>query len=618
MSAPFQQKQARIVSALVVGGISFAAWQTLGYPPVFHQGNLNALPSLAIAGMGISGLAIAADGARLFAKFVDWRKAKTPTGLKGTAGWASYKDIRSELVHKGWGPFWGTLNGRELIADWSSNAITVAPAGAGKFIYIVANQVLSIRESKFVVDLKGEIACVTAKALATRGENVHVINLADLFLDQLGPYDAELNILDLIAENFSERRNGLLDVSNDVHELSMLLIPEPKNTGSGSSDNSFFRDGSRRIIQFCVVTAIIVEGKSATLASVYTRLMDKNLTRQEAQWVAGQLRTITSEASEEAVGYSVMPIETLPWVNMHDPEVMEGFLAFYRPLAIGMADLYGAKDERNLLSFLEGARSALMRFNPSTRAHRKTQRTTVALDDLKRSNKPTTIFLVSDSTRNEALKDLVGLFQWALVNTLKRAEDKKRPVYLIADECTNFVINELGSILTFGRGYGLRLHLIFQSFAAFIRVYGKDVFSTALSETEVKCFLPGQREPEILEYLEKQLAQQSVMVRGNRTDKKGGAFGLGDYDLREEARPLLTADEISRLDRPLIRFRSSKWVKADKPISYAQIAPFKRLADINPFHGAPFIKRTKLNLTHRDGSLLIRIGKRLLSLLSNR
>lgn len=606
MAAQVTPSLTRIPAAIAMGA---GAWFVLDHYGLPLEVMLTEpIPASAALLLGMSALAGATDSLRLVARFIDWRNARKTTGLKGTAGWVrSLHEIRHDLVTKGWGPYWGTLNGKEIIADFSSNAMTVAPAGSGKFIFVVANQVLSIRESKFVIDLKGEIACVLAKALRDRGEDVLVINLPDLWLDQLGAYDAEYNVLGLIVDNFTARRNGLLDVSDDVHELTMQLYPEPASSGSGGSDNGFFRGGSRRLIAFCIITTILVDGENASLSGVYLRLQDRKLTQQEALWASGRLEVIDPVGEDGDATLAEMPIKDSPWVGIHDADVLENFITYYRSLADGVADLYSAEDDRTLMSFLEGARQALARFNPSTRGHLKTARSTFRFADMKKGKKPTTVFLVGDATRVEAQKDLIGLIQWGFINEIKRAPDKQRPVYLIADDVCNSKINDTGSILIFGRGYGLRFHLIFQSFAAFRRVYGQDVLATLLSEAEIKCFLPGQREPEVLSYLEKQLGQQSLMVRGNRGDRASGVFGMGDYDLREEGRAMLTSDEISRLDRTLLSIRRNKWILTDLPLSYAQIAPFKRLADINPFHGKRFIKRTKLRLSHRDGIWLLRL-----------
>ena len=93
--------------------------------------------------------------------------------------------------------------------------------------------------------------------------------------------------------------------------------------------------------------------------------------------------------------------------------------------------------------------------------------------------------------------------QWCLTQELKSHSNKRKPVYLIADEASNFKLPDLGELLTYARGYGLRTHLFLQNFAAFIKTYSRETLSILQSETEVQQFLPGIREPETLQYVER-------------------------------------------------------------------------------------------------------------------
>lgn len=589
--------QIRIVPAVVIGT---GAWFVLDYYHlplnVVHQ---HPIPALAAFFLALSILVGIADTLRLVARLMDWRQANRPTGLKGTAGWVrSLNEVKRDLVAKGWGPFWGTLGGREIIADYTSNALTAAPAGAGKGIFVVQPMILAIRESKTIPDFKGELACVTARVLRERGEIVHIVNLADMWTEILGRDSAEYNILNLIADNFFKHRDGLLDVSDDTFELATQLYPEPAKAGSGGNDNSYFRGGSRNLIIFFTITSILIDGYNASLADVLMRLQDRKLALTEALWACGRL-----EVEEDGVAVpSVMPIHDSPWVSNHTPEVIENFISYYRSLAASIADLYAANDDRTLLSFIEGAQQALARFNPSTRAARKSRRSTFRFAEQKECSKPVTIFIVGDASRPEALKDQFGLLQWGMITELKRSPNKERPVYLICDEATNFKIEGLGNLLTFGRSYGLRVHIIIQSIAAFIRVYGKEIFETLWSETEIKQFLAGQREEAILKKIEALLGQASVMVRGERSAKAKGWFSTGDFDLREEGRPMMTTDEIRRSDKSILVIRKNRPILASNP-SVAEIHPWRKQIDINPFHGKPFLKRIRLRIKRRNGGL---------------
>ena len=314
--------------------------------------------------------------------------------------------------------------------------------------------------------------------------------------------------------------------------------------------------------------------------------------------------------------FAEMPIHESPWVSRHDPEDVANYVAYLRGLAAGVADLLGTEESRTADSFITGAQQAVARFNITTRAHKKTKRSTFRFAEQKEGDAPTTVFIVADASRINAQKPVLGLIQWCMFQELKRHENKERPVYLLADEATNFKLHDLGSLLTWGRGYGLRLHLFLQSFSAFRATYGRDTLNVLLSETEIKQFLAGQREPETLELIEKVLGQQSIVAQGN-SGTRDRAFGVDGINYREDGKPLMSAEEIRRTDKTILIIRRNRPMLADLP-AIAEIEPFRRLIDINPFHGKPFLKPVKLRLGQRDGAWLGGILARLKFVLRGR
>ena len=308
--------------------------------------------------------------------------------------------------------------------------------------------------------------------------------------------------------------------------------------------------------------------------------------------------------------YAQMPIHESPWVSLHDAEDVENYITYYRGLAAGIADLLGTEDSRTADSFITGAQQALARFNITTRAHKKTKRSTFRFAEQKEGDQPTTVFIVADASRINAQKQVLGLIQWCMMQELKRHDNKERPVYLLADEATNFKLHDLGSLLTWGRGYGLRLHLFIQSFSAFRQVYGRDTLNILLSETEIKQFLAGQREPETLELIEKILGQQSIIAKGH-SGNRDRAFGVDGISYREDGMPLMSADEGRRTDKAVLIVKRNRPMQPDLPV-IAAIDPFRKMIGINPFHGKPFLKPVKLHIRRNDGSWSGALLKRLL------
>ena len=578
----------RFIPAALLGACAYVALDYTG--PLLLGGAINLFAACAWAIVALSAIAILQDGLRYWAEWCDYKCAKTPKGLRGTAAFATYKDIEHELNKTGWGIYFGAMAGRALIGQIASNMLTLGPAGSGKDVCVVLVGILTNFFSKTVVDFKGTSACILACLLRARGEIVHILNFGDLWTDILG-VSACYNPLHLIADNFWRFENGIRDVTADVFELCMQLYPEP--SGGDSNGNGYFRDGSRRIIGFAVQMAILIHGYAATLGHVLQILNDKELLHRYALWAAGRLEVEGKSAPQ------ALPIHESPWIEKHDPMLTADYTQYLRGLASGIADLLDATDNRTFESFIAGAQNALAGFDQTTRASRITSKSTFRFADQKEGDAPVTVFLVADPSRMEAQSKILGVVQWCMLQEWKRHENKSRPVYLIAKEATNFKINGADSLMTWGREFGIRIHWILQSLSAFRKVYGKEALATMLSETVVKQILPGQRDPETLKLIVDLLGQQSIIAANfsGRTNVPG--YALDGVGYQEHGRALLTADEIRRLDHKGILFLGqNRPVLVDLP-PVAAIAPFRKQIAINPMFGKPYLLRRHLTIKQR-------------------
>ncbi len=516
--------------------------------------------------------------------FIDFIGSRRPSGQHGSAAWAKTKEFKNDLTKNKTGPFWGrAIDGSmpALFFEYASNAMTVAPAGSGKGIYTVVTAIMSILRSKVVADFKGELVCMCKAALEARGEIVRVLNPGNLWSDIIGQGDA-YNPLDIIADDLT-RPGGLRDVMDDLREMGAQILPEP---GDKESDNSYFREGSRRLTSDGTLFEVMVDLYDATLSSV--ALLIENRTRLEdmARWVAG----VDIEGNPHPDG--PFPIEHTEWAQAHDPQDAAEFAGLVRARAKNLIALMSGGDNRTFDSFITGSQISLAPF-AFGRLAPAMGRSTFRMSDLKEGKKPTTLFIVADASRMEAYKAFVGLMQWCCMTSVKRHENKGRPVYYILDEATNYKVNGLENLLTWGRSYGLRLHLIFQDLAAFERTYSKTALDTLLSETEVKQFLPGQRSPKTLELISKQmLGDQSMMSIG--TSRSVEQQGLSE-NVSEAGRPLATPDEIRRLLAGILFVRQHRPILF-MPTSYAAIEPWRSQVGINPFHGKPFKQKVKIRL----------------------
>jgi type IV secretion system protein VirD4 len=438
---------------------------------------------------------------------------------------------------------------------------------------------MSIRASKVFVDFKGELSCMLMKTLQDLGETVYIINPFQLFTDIIG-FGESLNPLDIVTDDFN-RPGGIRDVYPDAFELAFQSYPEPE---SGKSDNTYWRDGGRDLVVDLSIFEVLVEGYEASLAKVAYILQDRKELELTLRWVVG------IDINNKPLDSGPMPIEQCDWVKFHDPADVAEFCKIFRARMASHLALMTSSDSRTFDSFLSGAQKALAPIG-FPRIAGVIGKSTFNPSELKDADKPVTLFIVPDSSRPEASERWLAIVLWMLLTTWKRHADKKRPVYHIFDEATNYTVPKIGELLTWGRGSGIRMHLIFQDLNAFEKKYSKETLETLLSETEIKQFLPGQRSPRTLELISKQLGKQSLITS---SFANGGVDKGMQWNTSEAGRPLMLGDEIRRTDAGILFLRRCKPILIE-PISYAEVHPWRDQVGPNPYHGnQPFKKKVKV------------------------
>ncbi len=557
-------------------------WGTQQLPSPLIGGEWGTLSAVVHLLAGIAVLTTVSRLLQIIALILDWRANTRTTGHAGQAGWASYKDIKKHLTRNKTGAFWGMLPNSKtgLFFGYDSCAMTFAPSGSGKGIYTVVTNILSILHSKICPDFKGELACMLKKTLEARGEVVRILNAGGLFTDILGETD-RYNPLDLITDDLTQA-GGIRDVSSDLQGMCEQLLPDAE---TGRHMNSFFDDGARDLIALAIVFEVMVDLYDADLSAVALLIENRQRFEDMCRWVVG----VDIEDKPHPDG--AFPIEKTEWAQNHDAQDVEEFAKFTRAIAHNLLTLMSGSESRTYDSFATSAQQALRPF-AFGRLAPAMKKSTFRMSDLKEGKKATTLFIVSDASRMEVFEKYTGLMLYCCTTVLKRHENKKRLVFLIADETTNYLVKGLIELLTWCRSFGIRVHIIFQELKAFERKYGEGSVNTLLSETEVKQILPHQRSPEALELIERLLGDQPIMTYN--ASYNAGEEGHGQT-LTEAGRPLANSDEIRRTTQGILFVRQLKPILFE-PVSYAEIHPWRDQVGINPFHGKPFRKKIKLRL----------------------
>ena len=565
-------------SLLIILGL--LAWGSHQAGPPYIGGELQWLPAILYVFTTLFALRVIIQLLNYLAIFFEWLSAHKSTGKGGTAKWGTYKDLKDVVCKEEVGPFHGRTadTKKPLFIDFESNSLTVGPAGSGKGIYSVITNALSIRKSKVINDFKGELSCILKKPLEERNEKVRILNPGRIWHEILGDGDC-YNPLDIIAVDL-ERPEGLLDVPDDLKEINNQLLPEPAD----SKDNdSYWRDGARKCIGIAMLIECIVEGRDALLMSVALMVDDREALERNLRWVVG------IDLDGEPLPDGPMPIEKCTWAQVHGVQELAEFIRWLRGQCKSILDLMRGGESKTFDSFLSAAQLSISAFSFGTLS-RSLRRSTFNLSDLKDVNNPTTLLIVIDPSKLETYSKYIGLIQWCVLTEIKRHPDKDCPVYFLMDEAANFKIFDLEGLLTWARGYGARLKIYLQNFTAFEKRYGKTIVETLLSETQIKEFLPGQKSPKTLKIISYILGEQSVMSSG---------FSQSEAEYKEStnesARLLLKPDEVRRLKNGILIVNDLPPVLTE-PVSYAEIEPWRKQADINPFHKKPFLKKVKIRL----------------------
>jgi type IV secretion system protein VirD4 len=599
-----QEKEVKFIRAFFMTAL--AVWAYPYVEPLVWNGEIRWLAVLVVGVGVISGLSLVSTILFLLASVFELWAARTPTGLRGSAGFIqSLSELKRDLLQSRRGPYWGTYRGMPVFADYEATAYTLGPSGTGKSTKVVQPMVMALKgRSKVVIDFKSELTPVLAKPLRKRGEIIRVINLGELFSNKIGQASDTYNPLCLLADLFWQE-NGLLEIVDFVQEMALQLYPESKN---GKGDDKYFRDGSRQLIAITIQLCVLIDGYKATLGDVLQLLNERQKLLKHVQWVCGRLRDANGHA------LSPMPIMDSPWADKHDDNDLLNYMHYFEAQCASICDMMEVSENKTFESFISGAQQALAPFNITSLAHQKTKKSSFRFAELKEGNKPTTVFLMLNANKANAQAPVLGLIQWAMLYELKQHPAKHRPVYLIADEATNIPWSGLGSLMTWARGFGIRLHFIFQNYSAFKQTHGEDTLKILLSEAEIVQVLSGQREPETLKMIETMLAERSVMT-SNHSNQFDQGLGVNSASYSEQGRALMTADEIRRTDKSILFIRKNKPILIDLQ-SIAEIAPFRDQIDINPFHGKPYKKPVKLRLNKTNPLLRLIVFALLLWLLA--
>jgi len=483
------------------------------------------------------------------------REAFSYSEKKGSAYWASSKDLKRAGLHKPDGVFLGCdEKGHPVFFDGEIHGLTLSSAGGGKTVSFSVPTLCHVPLPMVVMDLKGTLACMTKNLRKKHHkQEVFCVNPPHLFTEILGT-PACYAPTQILIDSWSDTARHK-DLIADAQDMALQLYPDPQARG----ENQFFRMGSRKLIVFGLIFLVTQRTDNATLSDLLRLLRNVNQLR-EACYVASC------------------------------SDVLNGELA---DMAADILNKLDASDTRQFESFREGSVQALEPFAPSGWLAESTRRCDFRFKDLK--DTPATVYLIADPTKMKVFAPWLGLMGWAAITELTRCQNNK-PVFFLLDEATNFKIENLSNALIGLREFGIRCWFVIQELEEYARVYGRESLETLLSQTEVKQIF-GVQSQKTAELVSRMLGEYTV---------KSANYNLGHdrYDpiqksVSEHARRLLAPDEVRRFSEMIVFVKDMPPLHLQK-VGYHEVSPWSKpdWVGMNPLFGKKLKGKTRVWLKY--------------------
>jgi len=477
------------------------------------------------------------------------RRGQPASIAHGSARYANFHDLRKAGLLRPGGVYLGAFRhgGRlhTLTDDTQHHTLFVMPSGAGKTAGHIIPSLLTRTHCAFVLDPKGELYAATAGWRAAQGHRC--IRLAPLedpaVVDRWNPLD--------------EIERGPQDVGS-IRLMAEALIP-----GAGVEDSHW--DESARALFRCLCLHTLYSQESPTLQ---------------------QVRALAHASGGLAAVFDLI-LET-----RHDPEFRHGWLDVENgeptpthPEAVLLARGFRDTPDRELGSIASTLRRALALWG-DTRIVDSTSASDFSLSAFN-APEPITVYCVIPYSDLHGLAPWVRILLALLVRriTQGRNVEEAPPLDLFLDEFASLGrVTAIHQILSFLRGYGVRAHLVIQSYDDLERLYGKGENISAC-QTHVVAATQSRGSRRFISDL-----GGEATVRWERQSSSGAKMQpiqpRENRSTAEARRPLITQGEvgtlgaeeilISKTGMYLIRARKRFYFKDRELAARAALAPPER------------------------------------------
>lgn len=473
---------------------------------------------------------------------VNGRRNRRNAGIHGTAHWADATEVRETglLPMKPRWPWQPRRGGQGVyVGGWTDkhgdlhylrhngpeHVIAVAPTRAGKGVSLVVPTLLSWPASCVIHDQKGELWHLTAGWRSTQGGNVCIrFNPAGAAGQSAG-----FNPLE-------EVRIGTINEAGDVQNLATIMV-DPE--GKGLTDHW-------------------AKTAHAFLSGVILHLLYK----RQAEGTVASLPDVAFALSDPAhpvdALYDAMIENQWDTADLYKGTADQKHEHQHPIIAAAAADMKNRPEEERgsvlstAMSFLSLYRDPLIAKNVA--------KSDFKIADLMDAQKPVSLYLTAREEDKDRLKPLLRLMLNQIVRGLLRTEityDKgraqmphKHRLLLMLDEFPSFgKLEVFEEALAYVAGYGIKAYLIVQDVEQLTKAYGKNESITSNCHVRT-AFAPNKLET--AKWLSQMTGTTTVLEEESNYSGNRFSMVLGNVSThrRRVQRPLMTADEVMRLDSP--------------------------------------------------------------------
>ena len=479
------------------------------------------------------------------------RKAlEQTTGTFGTADFASEAEIAAKRLRDPHGLYLGLHQGMPIFYNGDGHLYTVAPARTGKGTTTATPNCLHNTGSMLITDPKGELAAMTSEH-REEGLGQDVILWNPHGLHNLPRH--RINFFQRIIKCALDERQQR-QLLSEVRRMALQLYPEPED-----SRNRVFRDGSRGLISFAILSNALNDPDNCTPPQVYRDLA--NPRRLRAKLNAAQDSDALGGALGDMADDIIQQMEDTP-------------------------ELFG--------SFRAGAIQQLAIFEPSGLLAESVSGSDVDLEKLKDGN--TTIYLMMPQDRMASEGVALGLIVNEAIAEISQSQKRGKVLFLL-DEFANLGrLSGLAESLTALPGLGVRLWMIVQEEAELVRLYGPNTAQTIKSQSEIRQYF-AVNNATLAQSLSKELGTRTVRTRSHNlghavTDDVGENIG-------EAGQPLMRPEEITQMgpSDQLVLVNGIRPIFGQR-IPFWHVDPWNGWANTNPVEGDTPQAETLLRLRY--------------------